>query len=166
MRWVFRGRGWRGAHPAPHASHASHAAHSSARPRVARAVQAAQMAQAGVTRGMGSAMAGLEALFAPAIPAARVNGVSEMNIVSSVSGADASLGSAVALQLPAALVRETTRAARIMGRRPEDVLTEALTDWLAGYSGAATMAPSPLHASGRQHSWGEIEETLRALRAS
>jgi len=136
---------------------------------VARAVQAAQMAQAGVTRGMGSAMAGLEALFAPAIPAARangsVNGISGMSSVSSVSGADASLGSAVALQLPAALMRETTRAARIMGRRPEDVLSEALTDWLAGYSGATT-APSPLYAPGRQHSWGEIEETLRALRAS
>lgn len=168
MRWALRVRGWRGAHPAPHASRATHATHSSARPRVARAVQAAQMAQAGVTRGMGSAMAGLEALFAPAIPAARVNGsVNGIGGMSGVSGAEASLGSAVALQLPAALMRETTRAARIMGRRPEDVLTEALTDWLAGYSdGTATMAPSPLHAPGRQHSWGEIEETLRALRAS
>ena len=125
------------------------------------------MAQAGVTRGMGSAMAGLEALFAPAIPATRVNGsVNGISGMSSVSGADASLGSAVALRLPAALMRETTRAARLTGRRPEDVLTEALTDWLAGYSGAAAMAPSPLHAPGRQHSWGEIEETLRALRAS
>jgi hypothetical protein len=139
---------------------------------VARAVQAAQMAQAGVTRGMGSAMAGLEALFTPAIPATRMSSVSGMNVTSSVSGADAGLGSAVALQLPAALMRETTRAARLTGRRPEDVLTEALTDWLAGYSGAAGtagsagMAPSPLHAPGRRHSWGEIEETLRALRAS
>jgi hypothetical protein len=136
---------------------------------VTRAVLAAQMAQAGVTRGMGSAMAGLEALFAPAIPAARMSGMSGM---STVGGGDASLGSAVALQLPAALLRETTRAARLTGRRPEDVLTEALTDWLAGYSGAAGtagsagMAPSPLHAPGRRHSWGEIEETLRALRAS
>jgi hypothetical protein len=127
------------------------------------------MAQAGVTRGMGSAMAGLEALFAPAIPAARMSGMSGM---STVGGGDTSLGSAVALQLPAALLRETTRAARLTGRRPEDVLTEALTDWLAGYSGAAGtagsagMAPSPLHAPGRRHSWGEIEETLRALRAS
>ena len=63
-------------------------------------------------------------------------------------------------------------AARLTGRRPEDVLTEALADWLAGYSGAAgtagtaSMAPSPLYAPGRRHSWGEIEETLRALRAS
>ena len=133
------------------------------------------MAQAGVTRGMGSAMAGLEALFAPAVPAARMNGmngISGMNSLSAVGGGDASLGSAVALQLPAALMRETTRAARLTGRRPEDVLTEALTDWLAGYSGAAgtagtaSMAPSPLYAPGRRHSWGEIEETLRALRAS
>lgn len=167
MRWALRVRGWRGVHPATHASHASHVSHTSARPRVARAVQAAQMAQAGVTRGMGSAMVGLEALFAPAIPATRMSSVSGMNVTSSVSGADAGLGSAVALQLPAALMRETTRAARLTGRRPEDVLTEALTDWLAGYSGGtATMAPSPLHATGRQHSWGEIEETLRALRAS
>lgn len=166
MRWALRVRGWRGAHSSPHTSRTAQAAHSAARPRVTRAVQAAQMAQAGVTRGMGSAMAGLEALFAPAIPAARMSGMS------TVGGGDASLGSAVALQLPAALMRETTRAARLTGRRPEDVLTEALTDWLAGYSGAAGtagaagMAPSPLHAPGRRHSWGEIEETLRALRAS
>ena len=87
MRWGFRVRGRRGAHPAPH---------STARPRVALAV----------------------------------------------------------------------RAARLTGRRPEDVLTEALADWLAGYSATAAAAPSPLHIPGRQHSWGEIEETLRALRAS
>ena len=169
MRWGLRVRGWRGAHSAPHslyASHTSHTSHTSARPRVARAVQAAQMAQAGVTRGMGSAMAGLEALFTPAIPATRMSGVNGLNGLNSAGGGDASLGSAVALQLPAALLRETTRAARLTGRRPEDVLTEALTDWLAGYSGGAAMAPSPLHAPGRQHSWGEIEETLRALRAS
>ncbi len=61
----IRVKGWRGAHPA---------LHSSARPQVARAVQAARMAQAGVTRGMGSAMAGLEALLAPAIPVAHMNG--------------------------------------------------------------------------------------------
>src|SRR5690242_2100399 len=169
MRWALRVRVWRGAHSSPHTSRTTQAAHSAARPRVTRAVQAAQMAQAGVTRGMGSAMAGLEALFAPAIPAARTSG---MNSMSTVGGGDASLGSAVALQMPAALMRETTRAARLSGRRPEDVLTEALTDWLAGYSGAAgatgaaAMAPSPLHAPGRRHSWGEIEETLRALRAS
>ena len=122
MRWGLRVRGRRGAHPAPH---------STARPRVALAVRAAQMAQAGVTRGMDNAMAGLEALLAPAT-----------------------------------LMRETMRAARLTGRRPEDVLTEALTDWLAGYSATATTASSPLHIPGRQHSWGEIEETLRALRAS
>ena len=172
MRWALRVRGWRGAHSSPHTSRTAQAAHSAARPRVTRAVQAAQMAQAGVTRGMGSAMAGLEALFAPAVPAERMNGISGMNSLSAVGGGDASLGSAVALQLPAALMRETTRAARLTGRRPEDVLTEALTDWLAGYSGAAgtagtaSMAPSPLYAPGRRHSWGEIEETLRALRAS
>ena len=169
MRWGLRVRGWRGAHSAPHslyASHTSHTSHTSARPRVARAVQAAQMAQAGVTRGMGSAMAGLEALFTPAIPATRMSGVNGLNGLNSAGGGDASLGSAVALQLPAALLRETTRAARLTGRRPEDVLTEALTDWLAGYSATATTASSPLHIPGRQHSWGEIEETLRALRAS
>ncbi len=148
MRWALRVKGWRGAHPAPHAS---------ARPRVARAVQAAQMAHAGVTRGMGSAMAGLEALLAPAIPVAHMNGMNGMN---------ASLGSAMALQLPPTLMRETSRAAWLTGRRPEDVLEEALADWLAGYE-SAPMAPfAPHRAAGRQNSWGEIEETLRALRAS
>ena len=148
MRWALRVKGWRGAHPAPHAS---------ARPRVARAVQAAQMAHAGVTRGMGSAMAGLEALLAPAIPVAQMTRMNGMN---------ASLGSAMALQLPPTLMRETTRAAWLTGRRPEDVLEEALADWLAGYE-SAPMAPfAPHRAAGRQNSWGEIEETLRALRAS
>ena len=148
MRWALRVKGWRGAHPAPHAS---------ARPRVARAVQAAQMAHAGVTRGMGSAMAGLEALLAPAIPVAQMNGMNGMN---------ASLGSAMAMQLPPTLMRETTRAAWLTGRRPEDVLEEALADWLAGYESAPTAAFTPHRAAGRQNSWGEIEETLRALRAS
>ncbi len=148
MRWALRVKGWRGAHPAPHAS---------ARPRVARAVQAAQMAHAGVTRGMGSAMAGLEALLAPAIPVAQMT---RMN------GANASLGSAMAWQLPPTLMRETTRAAWLTGRRPEDVLEEALADWLAGYESAPLAPFSPHRAAGRQNSWGEIEETLRALRAS
>ncbi len=128
MRWALRVKGWRGAHPAPHAS---------ARPRVARAVQAAQMAHAGVTRGMGSAMAGLEALLAPAIPVARMNGMSGMN---GMNGMNASLGSAMAFQLPPTLMRETSRAAWLTGRRPEDVLEEALADWLAGYESAPTGA--------------------------
>ena len=148
MRWALRVKGWRGAHPAPH---------SSARPRVARAVQAAQMAHAGVTRGMGSAMAGLEALLAPAIPVAQMTRTNGMN---------ASLGSAMAFQMPPTLMRETSRAAWLTGRRPEDVLEEALADWLAGYESAPTVAFAPHRAAGRQNSWGEIEETLRALRAS
>lgn len=99
-------------------------------------------------------MAGLEALLAPVSPAAQLQGM------------NASLGSAVALQLPPKLMRETTRAAWLTGRRPEDVLEEALADWLAGYESAPAAAISPLRAAGRQHSWGEIEETLRALRVS
>lgn len=148
MRWALRVKGWRGAHATPHESH------SSARPRVTRAVQAAQMAHAGVKRGMGNAMFGLEALLAAPMPMAQP-----------VTQTSASLGSAMALRLPPALVRDTTRAAWLTGRRPEDVLTEALADWMAGYE-SAPAAPSPMRASGRQHSWGEIEETLRALRAS
>jgi len=142
MHWAIRVRGWRGAHST---------LHSSARPQVARAVQAARMAQAGVTRGMDSAMAGLGALLAPTIPATRVN---------------ASLGSSMAVQLPSALMRETSRAAWLTGRRPEDVLEEALSDWLAGYESAPVAALAPMRTASRQNSWGEIEETLRALRAS
>jgi hypothetical protein len=151
MRWALRVKGWRGAHATPHAPLASH---SSARPRVTRAVQAAQMAHAGVKRGMGNAMFGLEALLAAPMPVAQP-----------VTQTSASLGSAMALRLPPALVRDTTRAAWLTGRRPEDVLSEALADWMAGYE-SAPAAPSPMRAAGRQHSWGEIEETLRALRAS
>jgi hypothetical protein len=117
-------------------------------------VQAAQMAHAGVKRGMGSAVSGLEALLTPAIPVARLNTV------------DTGLGSSMAVRLPPALMRETTRAARLTGRSPEDVLEEALADWLAGYESAPMASFSPLRVPGRQHSWGEIEETLRALRAS
>ena len=142
MHWAIRVRGWRGGHPT---------LHSSARPQVARAVQAARMAQAGVTRGMDSAMAGLGALLAPTIPATRVN---------------ASLGSSMAVQLPSALMRETSRAAWLTGRRPEDVLEEALSDWLAGYESAPVAALAPMRTASRQNSWGEIEETLQALRAS
>jgi hypothetical protein len=109
------------------------------------------MAQAGVTRGMDSAMAGLGALLAPTIPATRVN---------------ASLGSSMAVQLPSALMRETSRAAWLTGRRPEDVLEEALSDWLAGYESAPVAALAPMRTASRQNSWGEIEETLQALRAS
>jgi hypothetical protein len=145
MHWAIRVRGWRGAHST---------LHSSARPRVARAVQAARMAQAGVTRGMDSAMAGLGALLTPTIPA------------TSVTRVNASLGSSMAVQLPAALMRETTRAAWLTGRRPEDVLEEALADWLAGYESAPVAALAPMRTASRQNSWGEIEETLRALRAS
>ncbi len=159
MRWALRVRGWRGAHSTPHTAHTSRASHSSARPRVARAVQAAQMAHAGVTRGMGSAMASLEALLTPAMPVT----INTMNTMTTVN---ASLGSATAVQLPPALMRETTRAAWLSGRRPEDVLEEALADWLAGYEGAPTVTFSPLREMGRQQSWGEIEETLQALRAS
>lgn len=112
------------------------------------------MAQAGVTRGMNSAMAGLESLLAPSIPAFPA---AQMN---------AHLGSATAMQLPATLMRETTRAAWLTGRRPEDVLEEALADWLASYESGPMVALSPVRTAGRQRSWGEIEETLRALRAS
>jgi hypothetical protein len=150
MHFGLRVRGWRGAHSG---------SHSSARPRVTRAVEAARMAHAGVTRGMGTALAGLESLLAPAvpaIPAAQANGN---------NGYSGHLGSATAMQLPTTLMRETTRAAWLTGRRPEDVLEEALADWLASYE-SAPMALSPVRASARQSSWGEIEETLRALRAS
>ena len=153
MHWAIRVRGWRGAHST---------LHSCARPRVARAVQAAQMAHAGVTRGMGSAMAGLEALLTPAMPVT----INTMNTMNTMTTVNASLGSATAVQLPPALMRETTRAAWLSGRRPEDVLEEALADWLAGYEGAPTVTFSPLREMGRQQSWGEIEETLQALRAS
>jgi hypothetical protein len=148
MRWALRVKGWRGAHATPHVTH------SSARPRVTRAVQAAQMAHAGVKRGMGNAMFGLEALLAAPMP-----------IAQPVTQTSASLGSAMALRLPPALVRDTTRAAWLTGRRPEDVLSEALADWMAGYE-STPAAPSPMRAAGRQRSWGEIEQTLRALRAS
>ncbi len=49
----------------------------------------------------------------------------------------------MAVQLPSALMRETTRAAWLTGRRPEDVLEEALADWLAGYESAPVAAFAP-----------------------
>jgi hypothetical protein len=108
---------------------------------------------------MGNAMAGLGALLTPTIPAIPA-------IPAIAPQANTGLGSAMALQLPPALMRETTRAAWLTGRRPEDVLEEALADWLAGYESAPVVAYAPARMVGRQHTWGEIEETLRALRAS
>lgn len=127
------------------------------RPRVSRAVEQARMAQSGVEYGLGGASAGVAAFIAPSphsAPApAKRNGA---------------LGSAVALKLPSALVRESLRAARDAGRTVEEIWAEALGEWLTSQDQA--FEPSLEQHMGRiykrQRVWGEIDETLHELRAS
>ena len=123
------------------------------RPRVSRAVEQARMAQAGVEHGLGGASAGIAAFVAPPVSAPARRG--------------GALGSAVALKLPSALVRESLRAARDAGRTIEEVWAEALGDWLTQNE---SLQPSLEQHLGRvytrQRAWGEIDETLHRLRAS
>ncbi len=124
------------------------------RPRVSRAVERARMAQSGGEFGSGGASAGIAAFVAPRtpLPAKR----------------SASLGSAVALKLPSALVRESLRAARDAGRTVEEIWAEALGDWLTSQD--QSYEPSLEQQLGRiykrQRVWGEIDQTLHELRAS
>jgi hypothetical protein len=59
----------------------------------------------------------------------------------------------------------TARAAHETGRLPEEVWAEALRDWLARLEEVASARPLALETR-RQTVWRDIEETLRALRAS
>jgi hypothetical protein len=124
------------------------------RPRVSRAVEQARMAQANVEHGLGRASAGIAAFVSPApsLPARR----------------SAALGSAVALKLPKALVRESLRAARDAGRTVEEIWAEALGEWLTSQN--ESFEPSLDQQMGRiykrQRVWGEIDATLHEMRAS
>jgi hypothetical protein len=124
------------------------------RPRVSRAVEQARLAQTGVEYGLGGASAGIAAFVTPSLPMPAKRG--------------GALGSAVALKLPTALVRESLRAARDAGRTIEEVWAEALGDWLTTQH--ESFEPSLEQHLGRiykrQRVWGEIDETLHELRAS
>lgn len=133
------------------------------RPRVARAVEAARLAHAGVARGMRSPSAGLQAL----IPTRGDEAVSDAGAnlgAGMAAGMAAGLGSSAATAVPPRVLRAAMQAAHRNGLRLEDVLTEALSDWL-GAQLEPPARPAWLEA-GRQRTWGEIDETLRALRAS
>ena len=67
-----------------------------------------------------------------------------------------------------ALMRAAMLAAREAGRRPDEVWEEALAAWLLAREAETPPAerrPAPQGAR-RQAAWGEIEATVRALRAS
>ncbi len=124
------------------------------RPRVSRAVEQARMAQSGIEYGLGGASAGIAAFVSPSAPIPPKRG--------------GALGSAVALKLPSALVRESLRAARDAGRTVEEIWAEALGDWLTSQD--QSFEPSLEQHLGRiykrQRVWGEIDDTLHELRAS
>jgi hypothetical protein len=58
--------------------------------------------------------------------------------------------------------------AREMGRPPQEIWQEALTEWLLAHEIglAGPSAPPLLQSAQRQQEWGEIEATMQALRAS
>jgi hypothetical protein len=67
-----------------------------------------------------------------------------------------------------ALMRAAVLAAHEAGRRPDEVWEEALAAWLLAReveTSPAERQPA-LHGARRQEAWGEIEATVRALRAS
>jgi hypothetical protein len=125
------------------------------RPRVARAVAEARMAQAGAVRGLGSA--GVDTVMLrqmEAVERAAATGPLRKALRRARRG------------LSPELLWETARAAREVGRTPEEVWAEALRDWLASQRGEAP-APRPAGTGvRRQQIWREIEETMAALRAS
>jgi hypothetical protein len=139
MHWFWQERRPRGCNPS--------------RPRVSRAVEAAHLAQAGGGPGLGGASAGVAAFITPPLAAPVRRG--------------GALGNAVALKLPPALIRESLRAAREAGRTLEEVWAEALGDWLTqNDSPGLSLEQHAGRVYKRQRVWGEIDETLRELRAS
>ena len=67
-----------------------------------------------------------------------------------------------------ALMRAAMLAAREAGRRPDEIWEEALSAWLLAreVETAPAERPPALRGAHRQAAWGEIEATVRALRAS
>jgi hypothetical protein len=126
-----------------------------ARPRVTQAAVAARLAREGVISAPRFASAGrhLDAIE-------RATATRPL-----VTGTPAKTARRAERGLPSQLVLATARAARETGRLPEEVWAEALRDWLARLEDATTPRPAVVQTR-RQTVWRDIEETLRALRAS
>lgn len=116
------------------------------------------MAQAGVPAGLGRATA-------DTAMARRIEATER----AAVTGPLEKARQRAARGLAPELVWATARAARDVGRRPEEVWAEALRDWLVSRELAAAPKTSGLLRkveTQRQRCWHEIETTLHALRAS
>lgn len=126
------------------------------RPRVTHAAEAAHMVQAGVPAGLGSARVAMGALrHWEAVERAATSGPLHKMKRRAQRG------------LSPDLVWATARAARDLGRKPEEVWAEALRNWLTTQDGASASAPAPRTlVARRQQVWCDIDETLQALRAS
>jgi hypothetical protein len=122
------------------------------RPRVARAVEAARLVREGIMSDQASA--GARRHF-EAVERAAATGPLKKVMRRAAHG------------LSSQLVWETARAAQQAGRRPEEVWAEALGNWLTAQEMTPALAgvPRPVELR-RQAVWGEIEDTLRMLRAS
>ncbi len=125
------------------------------RPRVTQAAAAARLAREGVVSAPRLASAGrhLEAIERAAATGPFVS----VPLAKAARRAERGL--------PSQLVLATARAARETGRLPEEVWAEALRDWLVRLEAAAPSRPLALETR-RQSVWRDIEETMRALRAS
>lgn len=127
---------------------------STTRPRVARAIERARQVQV-VDTSLGSAGVDAATLRCmQAIERAAVSGPLTKQTRRAERG------------LPPELVWETARAAQRVGRKPEEVWAEALGAWLtANVLEPVAGLPRAIEAR-RRDTWQEIDETLRALRAS
>lgn len=129
--------------------------HDAMRLRVSQAVEAARMAQADVPAGLGSARI-------DAVIARRLDTAAQAAVTGQVERSRRRAERGLAPEL----LWATARAAREVGRRPEEVWAEALHDWLAVHGQPpATSAPPRAAEPRRQRCWREIEQTLQVLRA-
>lgn len=166
---------------------------SASRPRVARAVEAARLAHealpsnmaATMEGGLGSAVA-LPGIATFATPRAvglgwldafprREGGEGGAAPVEAAAPSHPLMANGMGLRsqgMPATLLSATVRAARVAaaaGRSAEDVWEEALHAWIERNDPDEQPSTRPLPAAfhtHRQRVWGEIEETLKGLRAS
>lgn len=141
------------------------------RERVARAVQAARAAQGDVpgVRGDVDSVGGINGSRDDNGNESESAIARRMEIVAftAVAGPARKVQRRAARGLAPELVRATARAAREIGRQPEEIWAEALREWLAARAAAVGSdgVPRPVETR-RARCWREIETTLRALRAS
>ncbi|HEX8997547.1 MAG TPA: hypothetical protein VF812_16085 [Ktedonobacterales bacterium] len=146
---------------------------SRTRPRVASAVEAARVAHVSAltTRGqmspaisLGSAVVATDQVGWAYTP--RMDGADHLAPVDRPVWRE-DVGGASSLSGMGALIERAEQTARNLGRSRAEMWEEALRVWLETQGEEPHPAPRPwLFDARRQRSWGEIDETLSALRTA